>query len=44
LNEKQKALFLTYAETEKDVDGTINGIADTQSGNCMYLLYGIPKY
>lgn len=32
LTPEQKALILAFAETEKNVDGTINGITQTQTG------------
>ena len=30
---EQKALILAYAEMDKDIDGTINGLTQTKSGN-----------
>ncbi|XP_053400676.1 protein tumorous imaginal discs, mitochondrial-like [Mercenaria mercenaria] len=32
LTPEQKALLMTYAETERNVDGTINGVQDTKEG------------
>ncbi|CAF1111518.1 unnamed protein product [Adineta steineri] len=33
LTAEQKALVLSYAELDKDIDGTINGLTQTKSGN-----------
>ncbi|CAF1479391.1 unnamed protein product, partial [Adineta ricciae] len=33
LTAEQKALVLSYAELDKDTDGTINGLTQTKSGN-----------
>jgi len=33
LTPQQNALFKAYAEMERDVEGTVNGVTDTQSGN-----------
>ena len=32
LTAEQKALILSYAELDKDTDGTINGLTQTKSG------------
>ena len=32
LSDKQKALLLSFAETESNVEGTINGITQTSEG------------
>ena len=36
LTPEQKALILSYAELDKDVDGTVNGLAQTKTGNTIY--------
>ena len=32
LSDEQKALIHTFAEQEKDVEGTVDGVAHTQTG------------
>jgi hypothetical protein len=33
LTAEQKALMLSYAELDKDIDGTISGLTQTKSGS-----------
>lgn len=37
LSSQQKALLLAYAETESNVDGTVNGITQTKDGEQDFL-------
>lgn len=32
LTDRQRALMMSYAEDETDVDGTVNGVTNTASG------------
>lgn len=35
LSSQQKALILAFAETEKDVNGTVNGVVNTDKGKTL---------
>lgn len=42
LTERQRALILSYAEDETDVEGTVNGVANTTAGK-QNLLGGVHR-
>lgn len=42
LTERQRALILSYAEDETDVEGTVNGVANTTAGK-QNLLGGVRR-
>ena len=43
LTKEQKALLLSFAETEDNVEGTINGIAQTKKGKTFLPIYCLKK-
>ena len=44
LTSRQQSLILSYAEDETDVEGTVNGVTNTSTGEASLWPVGVPQY